>query len=74
MRVTTNLDSLNPSVSRADFFILRGTCKTGCYIIKKKKGRSRFQCPKMCDFLNLIVSSMMATMDTVEDMYSLFNK
>ena len=40
VRVTTNLDSLNPSVSRADFFILRGTCKTRCYIIKKQ-GRSR---------------------------------
>ena len=25
----------------------------------------------MCDFLNLIVSTMMAIMDTVEDMYSL---
>ena len=40
MRVTTNLDSLNLSVSRADFFILRGTCKTRCYIIEKQ-GRSR---------------------------------
>ena len=40
VRVTTNLDSLNPSVSRADFFILRGTCKTRCYIIEKQ-GRSR---------------------------------
>ena len=26
---------------------------------------------KMCDFLNLIVSAMMAIMDTEEDMYSL---
>ena len=40
VRVTTNLDSLNPSVSRADFFILLGTCKTRCYMIKKQ-GRSR---------------------------------
>ena len=40
VRVTTNLESLNPSVSRADFYILRGTCKTRCYIIEKQ-GRSR---------------------------------
>ena len=83
MRVTTNLDSLNPSVSRADFFILRGTCKTRCYIIKKQ-GQSRcFNDQKCVIFLqphdnlyyvtssNLIVSTMMVIMDTAEDMYSL---
>ena len=76
------LDSLNPSVSRTDFFILSGTCKTRYYTIKNRTDLG-VSIQKLVIFSqpqnnlyyvtcsNLIVSTQMAIMDTVEDMYSL---
>ena len=77
------LDSLNPSMSRTDFFILFGTCKTRYYTIKKQDRSQCFNDQKLVSFFephnnlyyvtcsNLIVSTLMAIMGTVEDMFSL---
>ena len=77
------LDSLNPSVSRTDFFILFGTCNTGYHTIKKQDRSRCFNDQKLVISFqphnnlyyvtgsNLIVFTLMAIMGTVEDMYSL---
>ena len=76
------LDSLNPFVSRTDFFILFGSCKTRYYTIKKQSRSRCFSDKNLVIFQphnnlynvtcsNLIVSTLMAIMDTLEDMYSL---